>query len=159
MKNLDILKNFIENNLHINVDDETLNKFNIYYDLLLEWNEKFNLTTILEENDVLYKHFIDSLYVMNYVDFSHKHLLDIGSGAGFPALPLAILNKQLKIDLYESNAKKVSFLNEVKNKLSLDNVSIFNDIVSRGIKYYATVYSITGGSSGYSYGVTINLQK
>ena len=126
MKNLDILKNFIENNLHINVDDETLNKFNIYYDLLLEWNEKFNLTTILEENDVLYKHFIDSLYVMNFVDFSHKHLLDIGSGAGFPALPLAILNKQLKIDLYESNAKKVSFLNEVKNKLSLDNVSIFN---------------------------------
>ena len=54
MKNLDILKNFIENNLHINVDDDTLNKFNIYYDLLLEWNEKFNLTTILEENDVLY---------------------------------------------------------------------------------------------------------
>ena len=72
MKNLDILKNFIENNLHINVDDDTLNKFNIYYDLLLEWNEKFNLTTILEENDVLYKHFIDSLYVMNFVDFSHK---------------------------------------------------------------------------------------
>ena len=63
---------------------------------------------------------------MNFVDFSHKHLLDIGSGAGFPALPLAILNKQLKIGLYESNAKKVSFLNEVKNKLSLDNVSIFN---------------------------------
>ena len=99
MKNLDILKNFIENNLHINVDDETLNKFNIYYDLLLEWNEKFNLTTILEENDVLYKHVIDSLYVMNYVDFSHKHLLDIGSGAGFPALPLAIVNRRLKIDL------------------------------------------------------------
>ena len=126
MKNLDILKNFIENSLHINVDDDTLNKFNIYYDLLLEWNEKFNLTTILEENDVLYKHFIDSLSVMNFVDFSNKRLLDIGSGAGFPALPLAILNKQLKIDLYESNAKKVSFLNEVKNKLSLDNVSIFN---------------------------------
>lgn len=122
--NLELIKNFLTNDLNLTDVDSILDKFQTYEKLLLEWNEKFNLTAIKEENEVTEKHFIDSLFSLKYVDFDNKTLLDIGSGAGFPALPLAILNPSLKATLIESNGKKVSFLNEVKNVLKLDNVNI-----------------------------------
>lgn len=120
-------KDFIKNELSIDVSDLTIDKFQTYKELLLSWNEKFNLTAITKEDEILEKHFIDSLYVSKFVDLNKKAtLLDIGSGAGFPGIPLAIVFPNLTISLVESNSKKVSFLNEVRSTLNLNNVFIFN---------------------------------
>lgn len=103
---------------------EIISKFETYFSLLVEWNEKFNLTAITEQNEVYEKHFIDSLISEKYVDFAGKSLLDVGSGAGFPGIPLAIAHPDLEVTLLESNGKKITFLNEVVNKLNLDNVKV-----------------------------------
>lgn len=103
---------------------EQINKFELYSKLLLEWNEKFNLTSITNKDEIVQKHFIDSIYLVKYVDLSNKSLLDVGSGAGFPGIPLAIVCPSVKITLLESNGKKVTFLKEVVKSLKLDNVSI-----------------------------------
>lgn len=103
---------------------ETISKFETYFRMLIEWNEKFNLTAILQENDVFEKHFIDSLMSEKYVNFSGKTLIDVGSGAGFPGIPLAINHPDLNVTLLESNGKKVKFLNEVVKTLKLKNVKV-----------------------------------
>lgn len=95
-----------------------------YSKLLLEWNEKFNLTAITSENEIVEKHFIDSLEIVKYFDLKNKSLLDVGTGAGFPGMVLAIAIPSLKVTLLESNGKKISFLKEVVSKLNLSNVSI-----------------------------------
>jgi len=109
-----------------NLTKEQLDKFNLYRDLLLEWNEKFNLTAITDLEEIEEKHFIDSLLPTNFYTFKKGKLLDIGSGAGFPGIPLAIYLPDLKVTLLESNGKKVSFLNEVVEKLELKNVNVIN---------------------------------
>jgi len=101
-------------------------KFAKFESLLLEWNEKFNLTAILDHDEITEKHFIDSLLATNFVELKHGRLLDIGSGAGFPGIPLAIYLPKLKITLLESNGKKVTFLNEVVKQLNLENVTVIN---------------------------------
>ncbi len=111
---------------YFSLTNEQVAKFEKYRDLLLEWNEKFNLTAITDPDEIEEKHFIDSLLACNYIDFSKGRLLDIGSGAGFPGVPLAIANPKLKVTLLESNGKKVTFLNEVKTQLDLDNVTVVN---------------------------------
>lgn len=103
---------------------DSIGKFEIYFSMLTEWNKKFNLTAILEQNEVYEKHFIDSLMSEKYVNFSSKSLLDVGSGAGFPGIPLAINHPDLSVTLLESNGKKITFLNEVIKKLDLKNVKI-----------------------------------
>lgn len=103
---------------------EQITKFELYSKLLLEWNEKFNLTSITNKDEIVQKHFIDSIYLVKYVDVSNKSLLDVGSGAGFPGIPLAIACPSAKITLLESNGKKVTFLKVVVKSLKLDNVSI-----------------------------------
>lgn len=106
--------------------DEQINQFNLYRDLLLEWNEKFNLTAITEKDEIEEKHFIDSLLPTKFYSFKKGKLLDIGSGAGFPGIPLAIFLPDLNVTLLESNGKKVTFLNEVVNRLQLKNVKVIN---------------------------------
>ena len=118
------LKQFIENTLHLDVNDEVLSKFEKYEALLKEWNAKFNLTAIRDDQGILEKHFIDSIYPMVFVDFKDKKLCDIGSGAGFPGIPLAILNPSLTVVLVEASGKKTTFLNEVKNVLGLENLHV-----------------------------------
>ena len=103
---------------------EQIDKFEFYSNLLLEWNEKFNLTSITDKDEIVQKHFIDSIYLVKYVDLSNKSLLDVGSGAGFPGIPLAIACPTAKITLLESNGKKVSFLKEAIKVLGLNNVSV-----------------------------------
>ena len=122
--NKKFLEYFIKDELKLEVSDETLFKFSTYERLLREWNEKFNLTAILDDDGILEKHFIDSIYSTKYVDFLDKSLCDIGSGAGFPGVPLAILIPSLKVTLVESNGKKVTFLNELKKILELDNIEV-----------------------------------
>ena len=109
-----------------NLTNDQVAKFEKYRSLLLEWNEKFNLTAITDPDEIEEKHFIDSLLASNFIDFSKGKLLDVGSGAGFPGIPLAIVFPKLKVTLLESNGKKIRFLNEVKSQLGLENVVVVN---------------------------------
>ena len=104
--------------------EKQISNFAKYRDLLLEWNQKFNLTAITDLDEIEEKHFIDSLFLDKFVDLDNKTLLDVGSGAGFPGIPLAIVHPSLKVTLLESNGKKVSFLKEAKKELGLENVEI-----------------------------------
>lgn len=112
-----------------NLDEKQISKFIKYRELLLKWNQKFNLTAITDPDAIVEKHFVDSLYLLNFVDVENKTLLDVGTGAGFPGIPLAIAIPSLKVTLLESNGKKISFLNEVVKILELDNVKIIQERV------------------------------
>lgn len=106
------------------LEDSKISLFEKYRNLLLEWNEKFNLTAIKDLDEIEEKHFVDSLYLDKFVSLENKTLLDVGSGAGFPGIPLAIAHPNLKVFLLESNGKKVSFLKEVVKQLDLKNVEV-----------------------------------
>ena len=106
------------------LNQDQISKFQRYLELLLEWNEKFNLTAITDKDEIEEKHFIDSIELVKYFDLKNKTLLDVGSGAGFPGIPLAIVEPTLSITLLESNGKRVSFLHEVVKELNLKNVDI-----------------------------------
>ena len=123
--NKEKLSSFIKDELLKDVSEEVLNKFETFENLLLEWNEKFNLTAIKDKEEILEKHFIDSLYLLKYLDIKkHSSFLDVGTGAGFPGIVLAIMKPEVEFTLVESNNKKVSFLNEVRTQLHLNNVFI-----------------------------------
>ena len=106
------------------LNEQQISKFQKYLELLLEWNEKFNLTAITDKDEIEEKHFIDSIELVKFFDVKNKTLLDVGSGAGFPGIPLAIVEPTLNITLLESNGKRVSFLREVVKELDLKNVEI-----------------------------------
>lgn len=101
-------------------------QFEKYYRLLVEWNEKFNLTTITEYTGVQVKHFLDSLSaapLLQRAGVNGKTLLDVGAGAGFPGMPLAIAYPDLRVTLLEATGKKVRFLDAVARDLGLENVA------------------------------------
>ena len=108
----------------INLSDEKVNLFEKYYNILIEYNKKFNLTAITEREEVIVKHFLDSALGINKI--KGKNLIDIGSGGGFPAIPLKILNENLSVTLVEATGKKCEFLKTVASELSLTNVSVIN---------------------------------
>ena len=113
--------------LGINLTDEELAKFEEYKELLKENNKKFNFTSITNDNEIYLKHFYDSLCITKAKELLNaSSLLDIGTGAGFPGIPVAIVNKDIKITLVESNKKKCEFLKVVKDSLNLQNVEIIN---------------------------------
>ena len=116
---LDILKQYLIDNGY---DSKSYDKFVTYYDLLIEWNNKFNLTSITDEKDVQIKHFIDSI-LPNDILKDSKYICDIGCGAGFPSIPLAILNEDKNFTLVDSVNKKITFINHVIDVLQLKNVS------------------------------------
>lgn len=110
------------NQLHIEISEEQKNQFLTYYNLLVEWNSFMNLTAITDFDEVMKKHFIDSVSLIKAVpDIAEKKytLIDIGTGAGFPGIPLKIVFSDLKIILLDSLNKRVSFLNEVISRLHL----------------------------------------
>ena len=90
-------------------------------DLLLETNEKMNLTAITDENDIILKHFIDSITINKYIK-DKKCVMDIGTGAGFPGIPLKIINQETKFILVDSLQKRIGFLQEVCEKLEFNNI-------------------------------------
>jgi len=109
--------------LNIEIDDEIIKKLEIYYELLVEQNELYNLTAITKKEDVYLKHFYDSLTLVKVIDFSKSFsLCDVGTGAGFPGLVLKILFPNLSVTLVDSLNKRVSFLNMVIKKLELRNI-------------------------------------
>lgn len=108
------------------INNDIINKLEIYKNELIEWNKKFNLTTILEDKDIYLKHFYDSLCLVKATSLDNKNICDFGTGAGFPGIVLAIIFSNSNITLIESNNKKVLFLEYIKNILNLNNVTIIN---------------------------------
>lgn len=109
--------------LGINLTEEQLNKLDQFYNLLIEWNEKINLTRITKKEDVYLKHFYDSLTLTKVIDLSTKETLcDVGTGAGFPGIVLKIVYPNLKITLVDALQKRVNYLNEIIKDLQLENI-------------------------------------
>lgn len=107
--------------IKVNLEKSQIEKFYLYMNLLLEWNKKINLTAIKEPNEVIKKHFIDSLTVSKYIEDNTK-VIDVGTGAGFPGIPLKIARGNLNITLLDALNKRLNFLNEVINKTNLKNI-------------------------------------
>ena len=103
--------------------DDRISQFRDYYELLLEWNKKMNLTVITELNEVIQKHFLDSAALGKYCRLNqHLSLADVGSGAGFPGIPLKILFPELEVILMDSVGKRVTFMKEVISQLGLQKI-------------------------------------
>lgn len=111
----------IFNNFGFNLSEKQLSAFENYYDLLNFYNSKFNITAITDRAEVYLKHFVDSIIGAKYID---GNFLDVGSGGGFPAIPVKILKPELTVVLLEATGKKCEFLKEVVKELKLDNVEI-----------------------------------
>jgi len=116
------------NDFHIEVNEAQVGQIQEYIKLLLAWNEKVNLTAIRDPLDILHRHFCESMFAAKLVDLEACRIADIGTGGGFPGLPLKILLPNAQIALVESSIKKAAFLAEVIRTLGLRNVNV---VVSR----------------------------
>lgn len=113
------------NDLNLMFHEKQLDQFYNYMNILLEENEKINLTAITDPEEIITKHFIDSLTIYKYIGNASK-IIDIGTGAGFPGIPLKIINPNLNITLVDSLNKRINFINMVKNYLNLTNIDIIH---------------------------------
>lgn len=112
----------------IELDEKQQHQFKRYFEILVEWNEKMNLTAITDQEGVYLKHFYDSLTAAFYHDFTQElRICDVGAGAGFPSLPLKIAFPQLKVTIVDSLKKRISFLNHLAQELELDEVAFYHD--------------------------------
>lgn len=109
-------------NKGITLSDKQIQQFELYYQTLIEWNEKMNLTAITQKEDVYLKHFYDSLTISFDYVLDHQSLCDIGAGAGFPSIPLKIVYPHLKITIVDSLTKRITFLNHLIQVLKLEHV-------------------------------------
>jgi len=112
----------------ISLSNEQLQQFERYYELLVQWNEKMNLTSITEKKEVYLKHFYDSISAAFYFDFSKPlSICDVGAGAGFPSIPLKICFPHLHISIVDSLKKRITFLEHLASELKLTNVAFYHD--------------------------------
>ena len=116
----DLLKN-----IDIELNETQLNQFKTYFGFLVEYNNYVNLTAITEEEDVYIKHFYDSILVGKVFDLTNvETICDVGSGAGFPSIPLKIVYPNLKVTIVDGLDKRITFLKQLTTKLGLDNVTL-----------------------------------
>ncbi|HAX02087.1 MAG: 16S rRNA (guanine(527)-N(7))-methyltransferase RsmG [Tenericutes bacterium GWC2_34_14] len=117
----------IKKELKLEVTPEQMHLFEIYYEFLISYNQITNLTRITEINEVFYKHFYDSLSLVNVLDFNHiDSVCDMGAGAGFPSIPLKIMFPHLKITIVDSLNKRITFLTQLVEKLHLSDISLYH---------------------------------
>ncbi|MCI6498045.1 16S rRNA (guanine(527)-N(7))-methyltransferase RsmG [Lachnospiraceae bacterium HCP1S3_C3] len=125
-KNVDNLKNKL-NQLSIEYSESQIEKLLKYYEMLIEKNKVMNLTAITEFDEVVEKHFIDSLSIVRVIDMEIVHsIIDIGTGAGFPGIPVKIMFPHVKVTLVDSLNKRVNFLNEVIENLELSDIEAYH---------------------------------
>lgn len=106
----------------LEITHEQYEKFDKYADFLVEYNEKVNLTAITDPEDILVKHFIDSVLLLKYVDIPlNSSLIDVGTGAGFPSIPLKIMRNDLEVTLLDSLSKRIIFLEQLCEKLQIES--------------------------------------
>ena len=106
----------------ITLTDQQLEQFELYYQTLVEWNQKMNLTAITQKEDVYLKHFYDSLTISFDYELSNQSLCDVGAGAGFPSIPLKIVYPDLKVTIVDSLSKRITFLKHLIQVLDLKDV-------------------------------------
>ena len=111
----------------VNLTEEQINQFELYYSILEEESQKYNLTSITSKEEVYIKHFYDSALPLKKIDLSNKKVIDVGSGAGFPGIPLKIVNPSIKMTLVEPTTKRANFLKMVIEKLNLKDIEVIND--------------------------------
>lgn len=116
----ELMDNYLKE-LDIELSDLQLNQFYRYMNLLIEWNKVMNLTGITDPEEIIIKHFIDSLTVLDKID-KRDSIIDVGTGAGFPGIPIKIAFPETKVVLLDSLNKRIKFLNEVIEQLQLDNI-------------------------------------
>ncbi|WLR50858.1 16S rRNA (guanine(527)-N(7))-methyltransferase RsmG [Bacillus tianshenii] len=112
----------------ITLNETQLSQFDTYFKVLVEWNEKMNLTAITEKEEVYLKHFYDSLTASFYYDFSKPlSICDVGAGAGFPSIPLKICFPHIKLTIVDSLKKRITFLNHLAEALQLEDLALYHD--------------------------------
>ena len=117
----------------ITINEEQKEKLNLYGNLLIEWNEKINLTAITEPEEVVFKHFLDCIYFFKGVKVPEgASLIDVGTGAGFPGIVLKIIREDIDLTLLDSLNKRINFLNEVIEKLDLKNAKAIHSRAEEG---------------------------
>lgn len=132
-----LLKEYCDT-INIPISDVQLSKFLDFYNFLIEKNKVMNLTTITEKRDVVIKHFIDSIYIMKNISLSEKYILDVGTGAGFPGIPLSIMLPDSNFVLLDSLSKRITFLNEVCKICNIKNVKTIHsraEDAARNLEY------------------------
>ena len=137
--NNDLIKK--ANSIGIEISQKQAEQFYKYMELLLEWNEKMNLTAITEPEEVILKHFIDSLTIIPYLKEADT-VLDIGTGAGFPGIPLKILEENKKFTLLDSLNKRIIFLQTVINELELKNIQAIHGRAEEFVSKERETYNI-----------------
>ena len=113
--------------MDLKLSDQVIDQLMTYLDLVEKWNRVYNLTAIRERDEMIKLHFLDSLSILNHVHV--KNILDVGSGAGFPGIVLAITKPELKVTVMDSVNKKTTFMQQVKSELSLTNLDVVNSRV------------------------------
>ena len=110
--------------MSLNLSDQMIDQLMAYLNLIEKWNRVYNLTAIRERDEMIKLHFLDSLSILNHVEM--EHVLDVGSGAGFPGIVLAVTKPELKVTVMDSVNKKTTFMQQVKSELSLTNLNVVN---------------------------------
>lgn len=128
---MELLKTSAEK-MGIELSQNQLEKFDLYKKLLLEWNEKMNLTAITDDEGIAIKHFADSISVLPLIENKNASLIDVGTGAGFPGIPLKIANDGFKVTLLDSLNKRITFLEEVKKELGIINLECIHSRAEDG---------------------------
>lgn len=123
------------------LSEEQIDNYYKYMELLIEWNQKMNLTAITEPKEIIEKHFIDSLTILPYINENSK-IIDVGTGAGFPGIPVKIANSSLKITLLDSLNKRITFLEKVISELQLKNIEAIHGRAEEYIKEKREKYDI-----------------
>lgn len=130
----DIIKKSVEK-LNLSFSKDQYEQFMRYKDMLKEWNEKMNLTAITEDEEIISKHFIDSIQAFQFDELKDATtLIDVGTGAGFPGLPIKIMKPELKVTLLDSTNKKLGFLKVVTEELKLNNVEFIHSRAEDGAR-------------------------